>query len=92
MSLPLPKLSRAKRGRQNGDPPHSERGRSASQRKGRYDGGWTPSEQRKRDACMKQFMRNPEGGGTGNSEAYRASSVWCHCGRLNGTHEHGAAT
>jgi hypothetical protein len=88
VSLPLPKLSRAKRGRQNGDPAGSESRRSVSQRKGRYDGGFTPTEQRTKDRLMRQFLKRD--GLHGNSEAYRASPVWCWCGRLNGTHGHEA--
>ncbi len=88
MSIPLPKLSRAKRGRQNGDPVHSEapRGKDRSQRKSARDGGWTPTEERKRNELMRQFLRLD--GPKGNSEAYRNSKVWCRCGRLNGTHAH----
>lgn len=88
MSIPLPKLSRAKRGRQNGDPPVSA-GRSVSQRKSARDGGFTPTERLKRDRLMTQFRRNKEGGGVGNNAAYVCSPVWCHCGRLNGSHSHG---
>ena len=91
MSLPLPKLSPKRRGRQDGDPPNSERGRSASQRKSARDGGLTPTERHRKNGLMKQFMKNPEGGGTGNSEAYVSSPLWCDfpgCHRTNGTHEH----
>lgn len=92
MSIPLPKLSRARRGRQNGDPVHSERGRSVSQRKAGREPGFTPTEQRVRERCMRQFMRNPEGGGVGNSTAYVNSEVWCRhpgCKLMNGSHTHG---
>lgn len=87
MSIPLPKLSAKKRGWTSGDPPVST-GRSVSTRKSARDGGLTPTEQRRKDTLMRQFMRNPEGGGVGNSEAYRNSQAWCWCGRLNGTHAH----
>jgi hypothetical protein len=87
VSLPLPKLSRKKRGFQNGDPPIG--GKSVSQRKSARDGGFTPTEQRTKDRLMRQFLRRD--GLHGNSEAYRASAVWCWCGRLNGTHAHGEA-
>lgn len=91
MSIPLPKLSRRKRGWVSGDPPVSA-GRSVSQRKSARDGGLTPTERHKKNALMRQFMRNPEGGGTGNSPAYRESALWCShpgCKRSNGTHSHG---
>lgn len=91
MSIPLPKLSPKKRGWTSGDPPLSAkpRGKASHRRKSARDGGLTPTEQHRKNALMKQFMRNPEGGGVGNSRAYRESSVWCDCGRLNGTHTHG---
>lgn len=91
VSIPLPKLSPKKRGWVSGDPPNSARGKSSAQRKSARDGGLTPTEQHRKNTLMRQFMRNPEGGGVGNSAAYRASSVWCRCGRLNGTHSHGDA-
>jgi hypothetical protein len=65
------------------------RGKDRSQRKGRFDPGWTPTETNQRNQLMKQFCKL-EGPG-GNSEAYRSSSVWCRCGRLNGTHTHRSA-
>lgn len=89
MSLPLPKLSRTRRGRLNGDPPLSERprGKDRSMRKSSRDGSTlTPTEQRTKARLMKQFVKGD--GPRGNSEAYRASGIWCHCGRLNGTHSH----
>lgn len=82
---------RVKRSRVDGDPVGSERGRSVSQRKAGREPGFTPTEQRTKDRLMKQFCKNPEGGGVGNSKAYRESPVWCWCGRLNGTHEHATA-
>jgi len=84
-------LGRKKRGRIDGDPLGSERGRSVSQRKSGRDPGFTPTEQRKKNELMKQFQRNSEGGGVGNSAAYRASPLWCShpgCYRPNGTHSH----
>lgn len=85
MSIPLPKLSRRKRGWQSGDPPVSS-GRSVSARKSARDGGLTPTEQHRKNALMKQFMRLD--GPKGNSPEYIASQCWCWCGRLNGTHNH----
>lgn len=93
MSIPLPKLSRRKRGWISGDPPVSA-GKSVSQRKSARDGGLTPTEKLKRDRLMTQFRRNKEGGGVGNSPAYRASPLWCDhlgCKRTRGTHAHGGA-
>jgi hypothetical protein len=58
----------------NGDPIGSEapRGKDCSKRMGRYDGSFTPSEQRLKDKLMKQFTRFGEGFG-GNSAEYRAN-------------------
>jgi hypothetical protein len=64
----------------NGDPQGSESTKSLSQRKGRYDSGWTPTETVIRNGLMRQFMKNPEG--TTNSAAYREAECWCACGRL----------
>lgn len=61
--------------RVKGDPSFiGKRGKSASQRKGRYDAGWTPSEQRVRAKCMKQFCRLE--GPSGNGEAYTGAECW----------------
>ncbi len=90
MSIPLPKLSRRKRGWTSGDPPVSM-GKSVSQRKSARDGGLTPSEQHKKNALMRQFMRLD--GPKGSSPEYIASAIWCEhpgCKRMNGTHSHGA--
>lgn len=81
----------AKSGWVNGDPVGSERprGKDRSERRGRFDPGWTPTETKIRDACMKQFCKMPEG--SPNTEAYVNSPVWCRhpgCSRMNGTHEH----
>lgn len=65
----------------NGDPPDGPRGKDRSERKGRYDGGWTGSERRIRDQLMRQFMKTGEGPG-GNGDAYRNAPCWCACGRL----------
>ncbi len=67
----------------NGDPIGSDapKGKSNAQRKGRYDGGYTGTEQRVKDQLMRQFMRTGEGPGA-PSEAYRNASCWCACGRL----------
>lgn len=66
--------------RKVGDPGFiGKRGKAASMRKGRYDGSWTPSEQRKRDQLMKQFCSLE--GVNGNTAAYRNSACWCACGR-----------
>jgi hypothetical protein len=92
VSIPLPKLSRRKRGWQNGDPPVSA-GKSVSQRKSARDGGLTPSETHTKNRLMKQFMRGD--GPRGNSPEYVASPLWCDfpgCHRTRGTHEHRSAT
>ena len=67
----------------NGDPIGSDapRGKSNAARKGRYDGSYSGTEQRKKDKLMRQFMRTGEGPGA-PSEAYRNASCWCACGRL----------
>ena len=86
--LPNTKLGAVKRGRIDGDPQGSEkpRGKDRSERRGRFDPGWTPTEQHIKNGLMRQFMRNPEG--SPNTEAYRNAPCWCWCGRLNGTHVH----
>jgi hypothetical protein len=67
------------RDRKLGDPHHiGSRGKTASQRKGRYDSGWTPSESRQRDQLMKQFCRLE--GPSGNGDAYVNAQCWCSCG------------
>lgn len=89
MSIPLPKLSRRKRGWTSGDPPVST-GRSVSQRKSARDGGFTPTERRQKDKLMRQFQCIPEGQ-SGNSTAYTTSPLWCEhpgCRRTRGTHAH----
>ncbi len=73
-------------GKYSADPIGSEkpRGKARSQRKASRDGRTlTPTEQHRKNALMKQFMVNPEGGGIGNSEAYKASPAWCS-GPCNG--------
>jgi hypothetical protein len=35
------------------------------------DEGWTPTEKRVRDERLRAFMKNPKGGGGGNSAAYQ---------------------
>lgn len=66
----------------DGDPAVIEpRGKSNAARKGRYDGGYTGTEQRTKDRLMQQFRRTGEGPGA-PSEAYRNASCWCACGRL----------
>ena len=59
----------------NGDPIGSEapRGKSLEKRMGRYDGGFTPSEQRLKNQLMKQFMHGGGEGPGGNSAEYRAN-------------------
>lgn len=57
--------------RSDGDPVGSESEKSLSQRRGRYDPGWTPTESRMRDQLMRQFTRTGGEGTCGNSEAYR---------------------
>lgn len=68
----------------NGDPVSAKetRGKSNAARKGRYDGSFTGTEQRIKNELMRQFMRTGEGGGMGNSQAYRNAPCWCECGRL----------
>jgi hypothetical protein len=94
LSIPLPKLSRVRRGRINGDPVGSEarRGKAASKRlSGRDIGSWTPTEQRTRERLMRQFIARKKGSGNGNTEAYRASQIWCThpgCKKMNGSHTH----
>ena len=55
----------------NGDPIGSDapRGKDCSKRMGRYDGGFTPSEQRIKDQLMRQFMRSGGEGVGGNTKA-----------------------
>lgn len=66
----------------NGDPTdRGPRGKDRSERKGRYDGGYTGTEQRIKDQLMRQFMRTGEGPGAPSS-AYRDAPCWCACGRL----------
>lgn len=64
-------VGRKKRGRQNGDPPGSERprGKASNLRKGRFDGGFTPTEQHRKNALMRQFLQLD--GPKGASEEYR---------------------
>lgn len=72
-------------GRYSEDPIGSDapRGKARSQRKASRDGpSLTPTEQHRKNALMRQFMTNPEGGGIGNSEAYRAASCWDANGKL----------
>ncbi len=54
------------------------RGKNREQRKSAHDGpSWTPTEQHIKNGLMRQFMRTGEGGGMGNSNAYRESPLWC---------------
>ncbi len=71
-------------GKYANDPIGSEkpRGKDTYRRKSARDPGLTPTEQRQKNELMRQFMTNPEGGGIGNSKAYRESAVWCQ--RCNG--------
>lgn len=62
----------------NGDPINSG-GKSNSKRMGRYDGSYTPTEQRKKDSLMRQFCRDE---GPPPSQAYLNAPCWCECGRL----------
>jgi hypothetical protein len=63
------------RDRKLGDPHHiGKRGKNASQRKGRYDSGWTPSESRLREKLMKQFCKLE--GASGNGSAYVNAQCW----------------
>lgn len=38
---------------------------------------WTPTEQRMREASLRQFMKLD--GPKGTTDAYRASDIWCDC-------------
>lgn len=70
----------AERDRKLGDPSFiGKRGKKASMRKGRYDGSYTPSEQRLKAKLMRQFIKGFDGP-RGNSSAYLDSPVWCACG------------
>lgn len=77
-------LGRKKRGWTSGDPVGSEkpRGKASSRQMGRYDGSFTATERRKKNELMRQFMQRAEGGGAGNSEAYRGAACWDKNGRL----------
>lgn len=83
------------RDRKLGDPGFiGKRGKAASQRRGRYDPGWTPTERRVRSKLMRQFIKRFDGP-CGNSAAYLESPLWCQhpgCTRTNGTHSHEART
>lgn len=71
-------------GRYANDPIGSDkpRGKSNYRRKSGRDPGLTPTEQHQKNELMRQFMKNPEGGGIGNTDAYRSAECWCECGRL----------
>lgn len=80
-----------RRGWSNGDPTGSEkpRGKARSARKGRYDGGFTPSEQRKKDQLMRQFLKGYDGP-RGASLEYVNAPCWCEypgCSRLKSGYE-----
>ena len=82
------------RRRSNGDPTFLKRKNTKSRhaRKGRYDGSFTPSEQRLKARLMRQFIKGYDGP-RGNSAEYLASGIWCShpgCHRTNGTHSHEA--
>lgn len=68
-------------GRYSANPIGSEH-KSTEQRKASRDPGLTPTELHRKSNLMRQFMKNPEGGGVGNSEAYRNGSCWDASGRL----------
>lgn len=79
------------RHRQLGDPAKLKRDNTKSHhaRKSKHDAGLTPTEQRRKDVLMRQFMKTHEG--ERNSEAYRNSPIWCAhpgCTRMNGSHSH----
>jgi hypothetical protein len=74
-------VTSGERDRKLGDPANLKRELgTAHQRKGRYDPGWTPSEQRMRAKLMRQFIRRFDGP-CGNTSDYLNSAVWCACGR-----------
>lgn len=65
-------------GRYSADPIGSDapRGKDRSQRKSGRDGpSWTPTESRRRDTLLRQFLQRD--GSQGNTDAYLASPVWC---------------
>ncbi len=75
--------------RKVGDPTFiGMRGKDRSERRGRYDPGFTPTEKTHKEKLMRQFLGHD--GPRGATKAYLDSPVWCHCGRLNGTHSHKA--
>lgn len=80
LSIPLPKLSRKRRGRVDGDPSTAV-GPSVSMRKSARDPGLTPTERVTKERLMKQFQRMPEGV-SGNSRAYVSAACWDENGRL----------
>ena len=89
-------MSRQEKSRQNGDPSKLKRDNTKSHHKrmGRYDGSYTPSEKMLKARLMRQFISGYDGP-RGASPAYINSEVWCRhpgCGRMNGTHAHGART
>ena len=50
---------------------HKPRGKARNQRKAAKDGpSWTGTELKKREAFLRQFMRNKEGAG-GNTQAFK---------------------
>lgn len=71
-------------GKYSQDPIGSEkpRGKDCSERRSSRDPGLTPTEQHRKNNLMRQFMRTGEGGGSGNTEAYRNASCWDERGRL----------
>ncbi len=72
-------------GKFSSDPIGSDapRGKNRERRKHRNDGNTlTPTENHIKQNLMRQFMKNPEGGGIGNSESYRNSECWDANGRL----------
>jgi hypothetical protein len=79
------------RDRKFGDPANiGRRGKARSQRRGRYDPGFTPTEQRVKAKLMRQFIKGYDGP-RGTTEAYRSSAIWCEhpgCKRMNGGHTH----
>lgn len=71
----------------NGDPVITGKRHIGSfeKRMGRYDGSYTPTEQRIKDGLMKQFCSLES---STNSEAYTSAPCWCEkCGRLRDSEE-----
>jgi hypothetical protein len=72
-------LGRKRRAWQNGDPVHSERGKSTEQRKSSRDPGLTPTEVHRKAQLMRQFLQLD--GPKGSSEQFRRNYDAINWGR-----------